>query len=234
MAYHLVEEKPRKELGCCGCMEKYFLCTVNSILFIVGVAEFGVGVYAISSNSGTWTGSYIAKFAIAMGAVVAFISFLGCCGASRENRCMLWLYSFILFWIILIQTSGLTVCTVGSTHTKEFLSTCWDHLDDSDISKIEDAYDCCSFDGNSTDATPTDKSDYLNCTSEHPTWTQSCWEKAHSDVESNFRSVSIAIGFVLVAQIIFLFTTMALISGITKSLAYQRLSNALAPPKECV
>jgi len=225
--YHLVDEEPRKELGCCGCMEKWFLVTVNSILFIVGIAEFGVGIYAMNSNSNTWTGSGLANFAIGMGAVVAFISFLGCCGARKENRCMLWIYSFILFWIVLVQTSGLTVCAIGSSYTKEFLSTCWDNLDEADISKIEDAYDCCSFDGNSTDATPTDKSDYQFCIGAHPTWTETCWDKVHSDVESNFKSISIAAGFVLVAQIIFLFMTMALISGITKSVAYRRLSIAI-------
>jgi len=226
--YQRVEDEPREELGCCGCLEKWFLCTVNFILFIVGIAEMGVGVYAMQSNSSTWTGSSIAGFAIAMGALVGFIAFLGCCGAAKENRCMLWFYSFALFWIVLIQTSGLTVCAIGSSYTKEFLSTCWDNLDQADISKIEDAYDCCSFDGNSTDATPSDKVDYLNCTTENPQWTHTCWDKVHSDVQSNFKSISIAAAFVLVAQIIFLFMTMALISGITKTEAYRKINRRMS------
>jgi len=231
MDYQRVEEEPRQELGCCGCMEKWFLCVVNVILFIVGLAEIGAGAYVMASDSTTWTGSDIPKFSIAMGVLVAFIAFLGCCGARKENRCMLWIYAFILFWVVLAQTSGLTVCAVGSSYTKEFLSTCWNELSDVDISKIEKAYDCCSFDGNDTDATPTDQKEYQECVEEHPTWTQSCYDKAHSDVESNLKSISIAVGIVLAAQIIFLFVTMALITGITKSEAYRKVSGVFGAPR---
>lgn len=229
--YHRVEDESSRELGFCGCMEKWFLWVVNMILFIVAIAEIGAGAYAMSSNSTTWTGSDLPKFTIGMGVLVGFIAFLGCCGAAKENRCMLRLYAFVLFWVVLAQTSGLTVCAIGSTYTKEFLSTCWDNLSVVDIGKIEDAYHCCSFDGNSTDATTKDQSDYQDCVSAHSTWTESCWEKAHSDVESNFKSISIAVAIVLAAQIIFLFMTMALITGITKSEAYRRISIAFRAPR---
>lgn len=228
--YHQIEEEPRKELGCCGCMEKWFLWIVNMILFIVGIAEIGAGAYAMSSDSTTWTGSDLPKFAIGMGVLVGFIAFLGCCGAARENRCMLWLYAFILFWVILAQTSGLTVCVIGSSYTKEFLSTCWDNMSDVDIGKIEDSYKCCSFDGTSEDATKSDQNDYTECIGVHSTWTQTCWDKAHSDVESNLKSIAIASGVVLASQIIFLFMTMALITGITRSAAYRRISMAFGAP----
>jgi len=228
--YHQIEEEPRKELGCCGCMEKWFLWIVNMILFIVGIAEIGAGAYAMSSDSTTWTGSDLPKFAIGMGVLVGFIAFLGCCGAARENRCMLWLYAFILFWVILAQTSGLTACVIGTNYTKEFLSNCWDNLSDTDIGKIEDSYKCCSFDGSSDDATPSDQKDYTECIDENPTWTQTCWDKGHEDVESNLKSIEIATGVVLASQIIFLFMTMALITGITKSAAYRRISVAFGAP----
>jgi len=227
--YHRVQEDPKRELGCSGCMEKWFLFTVNFILFMVGVVELSVGAYVMTSDSNTWTGSDLAWFAIAMGALIGFIAFFGCCGAAKENRCMLWFYAFILFWIVLIQTSGLTLCAIGSNYTKQFLSICWDNLDEADIAKIENTYNCCSFDGNSTDATPSDKSDYLDCINENPTWTQTCWDKGHSDVESNFKSILIAVAIVLVAQILFLFMTMALITGITKSEAYRKVSSVFAP-----
>jgi len=227
MEYHQIEsEQQKKQLGCCGCMEKWFLFIVNIILFIVGIAELGAGVYAMTSDSTTWTGSDLPNFAMVMGGVVACIAFLGCCGAAKENRCLLWSYAFILFWVILAQTSGLTVCAIGSSYTEEFLSECWTKLSAADQSKIEDNYDCCSFNGNSTDAIPSDKDAYNVCVKEHPTWTKSCWEKAHTDVENNMRSISIAVAIVLGAQIVFLFMTMALITGITASSVYRRVSFA--------
>jgi len=234
MEYHQIENQSqgrKQELGCCGCMEKWFLLTVNCILFIVAIAELAAGIYVMSQNSTTWTGSDIPKFAIVVGAIVGLIAFLGCCGAARENRCLLWTYAFVLFWLILAQTAGLTVCAIGSNYTEEFLSEGWTKLSTEDKTKIEESYECCSFNGNSTDATPSDKADYADCIGVHPQWVDSCWEKAHSDVESNFRSISIAVAIVLGAQILFLFMTMALISGITATAAYRRASYFLGGPK---
>jgi len=231
MEYHQIENQPRrKQLGFCGCMEKWFLSFVNIILFIVGIAELGAGIYAMNSDSNTWTGSDLPKFAIVMGAIVGFIAFLGCCGAVKENRCMLWTYAFILFWVILAQTSGLTVCAIGSSYTQEFLSEAWNTLSTDDRTKIEESYECCSFNGNSTDATPSDQAEYQTCTAEHTEWVDSCWDKVHSDVETNIRSISIAVGIVLGAQILFLFMTMALISGITSTAAYHKISVAFGAP----
>jgi len=227
--YHEIGDGPRRELGCCGCMEKWFLWFVNSILFVVAIAEIGSGAYAMGSDSTTWT-SDLSYFAIGMGVLIAFIAFLGCCGAARENRCMLWLYAFVLFWVILAQTSGLTVCAIGSSHSKKLLAKFWYNLVDVDIEKIEDEYSCCSFDGNSNYATPSDQRDYTSCIKVHPTWTQTCWEKLHSDVERSLKSISIAIAIGLAAQIILLFITMALITGITKSAAYRRISVAFRAP----
>jgi len=212
-------------------MEKWFLWTVNIILFIVAIGEIAAGVAAMNSNSTTWTGSYLPKFAIGMGAIVGFIAFLGCCGAAKENKCMLWTYAFVLFWIILAQTAGLTVCAVGSSYTKEFLSDGWSRLSYDDVTKIEESYECCSFDGTSEDATPSDKASYADCVGVHPEWTQTCWDKAHGDVERNFRSIAIAVAIVLGAQILFLFMTMCLIMGITTTTAYRKVSSAFGGPK---
>jgi len=232
MEYHQIEsEREKKKLGFCGCMEKWFLSTVNVLLFILGVAELGAGIYAMTSNTTTWTGSDLPKFAMIMGGIVALIAFLGCCGAAKENRCLLWSYAFVLFWIILAQTSGLTVCAIGSSYTQEFLSECWTKLSTDDQAKIEENYHCCSFDGNSDDAIPSDKAAYDLCVEEHSEWTESCWQKAHDDVESNMRSISIAVAIVLGAQILFLFMTMALITGITASSVVRKISVSFGGPK---
>merc|ERR1719233_1758024 len=53
----------------------------------------------MTSNTSTWTGSGLANYVAIMGGCVAFIAFLGCCGAFKENKCLLWIYAFLLFWI---------------------------------------------------------------------------------------------------------------------------------------
>jgi len=213
-AYQKMEDK-ESQLGCCGCLEKWFLGIVNFILFGVAVAQIGCGLVAIHSNASAWTGSSLSIFIVSMGVCVALIAFLGCCGAFKENKCMLWTYAFLLFWIILAQSMGLTICAIGENYTEDFLSSCWDNLSEDDQAKIEDTYDCCSFNGNSTDSTTADQEAYAICIEEHPTHTQSCWEKVHGEVNSNLKTVTIAVGIVVVSQIVFLFITMALINGIS-------------------
>jgi len=225
--YHRMDHTESKpELGCCGCMEKWFLSIVNLILFIVGLAQIGCGIYAMSSDASTWTGNGLANYVVGMGFCVAFIAFLGCFGAIKENKCMLWIYAFLLFWIILAQTVGLTVCAIGETYTEEFLSDFWDSLSTEDQKSIEDQYNCCSFDGNSPNATIADQEAYSECLQVNPTYVESCWDKVHGQVSKNLRSVTIAVAIVVVSQIIFLFMTMALINGINMATVNRRMSTA--------
>jgi len=222
----LQSENRKPELGCCGCMEKWFLSIVNLILFIVGLAQIGCGIYAMSSDASAWTGDGLANYVVGIGFCVAFIAFLGCFGAMKENKCMLWIYAFLLFWIILAQTVGLTICAIGETYTEEFLSDFWDSLSTEDQKSIEDQYNCCSFNGNSPNATIADQEAYSECIQENPTYVESCWDKVHGQIFSNLRSVTIAVSIVVVSQIMFLFMTMALINGINMANVNRRMSHA--------
>jgi len=223
--YHRMDQREREpRLGCCGCLEKWFLGTVNLILFIVAVALMSCGVYVMTSKAAEWMGTAIATYIVVIGVSMAFIAFLGCCGALRESKCMLWLYAFLLFWIILSLTVGLTICAVGENYTKDFLSSFWDDLSLTDQEQIQDHYKCCSFDGNSTDATTDDKEAYKTCLAENPTYVESCWEKAHGDVSKNLKIITVIAGIVVAAQILFLFMTMALINGISMASVNRRMS----------
>ena len=37
------------------------------------------------------------------GAIIFIISFFGCCGASKESKCMMYTYGFFLFLILIAQ-----------------------------------------------------------------------------------------------------------------------------------
>jgi len=218
--FYLAERK----IGFLSTCQKWFLVFVNCILFTIGLAQIGIGFYVLASNTGIWIGSYVPALAVGLGMFVTMISFLGCCGAARENRCMLCIYAFFLFWIILAETSGLTVFFFGGEYIRAFLSSCWNNLSLNDMSKIQDDWKCCSFDGNSADATQTDQEAYAICLQEHPTWTQSCWEMAHENIEKNINSIYVADAIVVSTQIIFFFMTFGLINGITVSYIYDRIS----------
>jgi len=222
--YKMDEESKTAKLGCCGFLEKWFLGIVNFILLVVGIAQIGCGIYVMTSNASTWTGSGLANYVAIIGACVAFIAFLGCCGAIRENKCLLWIYAFLLFWIILAQSIGLTLCVVGEAYTEDFLANAWEELTPAEQAKIEDEYNCCSFNGNSTDATKEDQQEYRDCLTKYPTYTRTCWDKVHGEVERNLKSITIAVAVVVCSQIFFLFITMGLINGITMADVNRRLS----------
>ncbi|NXC97896.1 TSN8 protein, partial [Certhia familiaris] len=43
---------------------------------------------------------------IAVGAIIMILGFLGCCGAVKENRCMLMLFFIALLLILILQVTG--------------------------------------------------------------------------------------------------------------------------------
>ncbi|EDO30884.1 predicted protein [Nematostella vectensis] len=81
----------------------------NFLFFLFGIALVGYGAYAeikfgpyisISSND-FMSGS---RLLIAVGCIITIIAFFGCCGAWKENKCML-----ILFFILLLIVLGLEI-----------------------------------------------------------------------------------------------------------------------------
>lgn len=94
--------------GCAKCI-KYALFAFNLLFWLLGCAILGIGLFIRFSpqskeifdggefrilNSIQHTGAYIL---IAMGAIMMIVGFMGCCGAIRENQCLL-----ILFFISLL------------------------------------------------------------------------------------------------------------------------------------
>lgn len=89
---------------------KFLVVFFNFLFFVFGCVLIGVGAWAliehgdyvtIADNVPNASGS---KILIAAGVLIAVISFLGCCGAWKENRCML-----IIFFICLLVILGLEI-----------------------------------------------------------------------------------------------------------------------------
>merc|ERR1712150_181092 len=180
------------------------------------------GAWAWKSDSLDWTGTGIPKACVAMGLFLVLVSFLGCCGAWKENRPMLWLYAFLIFVLVLCQVGALSVAAVSKDYTMRFMQEVWDEMDTATRDEVEKAWKCCSFMGSDDHAnqySKDDHEDYETCSSDHANdgWGNpipSCYDKAHADVEHNLKTVLIAVGIVGAVQIVILFMTMCLISGI--------------------
>ncbi|KAH3872556.1 tetraspanin-9-like [Dreissena polymorpha] len=94
-----------------GSFIKYFLFLFNAVILVAGCALVGFGIYARTSSSA------VAKFSsilgsnllptlslvlIITGVVIIILTFLGCCGAIKEVKCML--ITFFLLILLLFVT----------------------------------------------------------------------------------------------------------------------------------
>ncbi|OWK18110.1 TSPAN18 [Cervus elaphus hippelaphus] len=83
------------EGDCLSCM-KYLMFVFNFFIFLGGACLLGIGIWVmvdptgfreiVAANPLLITGAYIL---LAMGGLLFLLGFLGCCGAVRENKCLL-------------------------------------------------------------------------------------------------------------------------------------------------
>ncbi|CAH8490115.1 unnamed protein product [Schistosoma margrebowiei] len=100
---------------------KTSLFIMNTICLLCSVALIGTGVYIQVKFSqygdnlhNVWQALPITI--IIIGAVVLIVSFLGCCGAIKENVYMLYLYSFLL---VVLLVSELAIPIVAFVYRQE-------------------------------------------------------------------------------------------------------------------
>jgi len=233
MTYKSLGDQPR--LGCCNKLEKFSVWIINFVLFVVGLAQIGAGAWAWKSDASDWTGTAVPKACVFMGLFLVFISFLGCCGAWKENRPMLWLYALLIFVLILGQVGALSIAAVSKDYSMRFMQEIWDDMDTNTRDQVEKTWKCCSFMGSAKHATEyseRDHEEYETCSAAHKDdgWGNpipSCWDAAHLEVEHNLKAVVIAVAIVGGVQIVILFMTMCLITGIAKKSGAKKEHNKI-------
>lgn len=90
---------------------KYLLFIFNLIFVITGVVVLSVGAviqglyhkYSYSLDDGFFSAPALL---IAVGAIVFIVSFFGCCGAVKENHCMILTFSIMLLLVFILELSG--------------------------------------------------------------------------------------------------------------------------------
>lgn len=112
-------------MGCFGFL-KVMMCVFNGVIFLAGAAILGVGIWvkvdsgSILSLLGKIEGApaelsqvlNVGYLLIAIGAMLLVIGFLGCCGAIRENTCMLLLFFIIVLVVFIAEVAGAVVILV--------------------------------------------------------------------------------------------------------------------------
>ncbi|XP_024127194.1 tetraspanin 35 [Oryzias melastigma] len=109
-------------MGCFGFL-KTMMFIFNGIIFLAGAAILGVGIWVkVDKNSilsfltKVQNGSSdlnqalnVGYLLIAIGGVLVLIGFLGCCGASKESKCMLLLFFIIILLVFIAEVAGAIV-----------------------------------------------------------------------------------------------------------------------------
>jgi len=214
------------EIGCFAKMQKWFIFIVNFFLFLFGLLQIGFACYILAAGtdglgfaSRVLEGNNTAiKVLLAFGIIVIIISVIGCCGAKRENKCMLWIYAFILFFMMMGQSIGVALTGFSVIYGEAIFENLWKQLDQETIDDIQTSYECCSFNGEYADETwPADAEDWTTCSSDN-SWDPmiTCWNKFDSSIRENYDTIQIIGTIFLGVQGLIYFCTHYVIDSIAE------------------
>ncbi|KAF0300896.1 Tetraspanin-11 [Amphibalanus amphitrite] len=114
-----------QEMEGCGQCVKYLLFFSNFLILVGGVAVLAIGIWTVVDKTefeqllGTDLYASSAYIFVATGVVVTLISFLGCLGAIKEVRCMLFTYFIILLVLFVVLLVGGIVSYVFRHRVKD-------------------------------------------------------------------------------------------------------------------
>jgi len=124
---------------------KNTLMGLNLFFFVLAIILISVGAWAVQSNTLSFAGGAngLAGGIVAMGTFVMLISFLGCCGAFRENRCLLGIYVVVLGLVVLIQF--ILGVVIASTNPEELANEGWRSANNNVKVDLQKQFSCCGL-----------------------------------------------------------------------------------------
>jgi len=139
------------EFGACGHSVngfskflKYLFLIINLIFFILGIAVLGVGAYAmaVTTNIPYYSVQYPIGF-IVLGAIVAVFASFRCCGAWKESKILLSIYSIIMALILIAQ---IAIVAYAASQGDKYISDAWGASTDAQKNAFQNASNCCGYD----------------------------------------------------------------------------------------
>uniref|UniRef100_W5M4H4 Tetraspanin n=2 Tax=Lepisosteus oculatus TaxID=7918 RepID=W5M4H4_LEPOC len=151
------------EGDCLSCI-KYLMFVFNFFIFLGGSFLLGVGIWVlvdptgfqeiVAANPLLFIGAYVI---LAMGAMLFLLGFLGCCGAIRENKCLLLFFFMLILIIFLAELAAAILAFIFRDHlTREYfteeLKTHYQGYNNTDVftatwNAIMTTFDCCGVNG---------------------------------------------------------------------------------------
>jgi len=117
--------------GCFGKSFKFVLVTINALILLMGLVLLGIGIFAYTDgqdfnelvdsamkamNSDFTIALYggTALLIIAISCIIVIVSFFGCCGAWKENRCLLFFNYVAILLLFVGVVAGATIAFTQS------------------------------------------------------------------------------------------------------------------------
>jgi CD63 antigen len=91
---------------------KYLMIIFNFLFLIAGLALIIVGAVAQAETSKLHSANAAAIFVIVVGCVIFVLAFFGCCGAYKENRCLLMTFGICMVIMLIVCIAAVIVSFV--------------------------------------------------------------------------------------------------------------------------
>lgn len=200
---------------------KYLLFFFNLLFWISGCIILGVSIYLkVKKDQNSITNESIpgVDVLIAVGVIIMVLGFLGCCGAIKENRCMLLLFFIFLLLIFILLVAAGILGAIGEDKVKDWvkermnkylpLSSQPDDVKE-DLYKLQAELKCCGVVHGASDWTTVPES--CKCASSATTqdpncvggiYKTSCAERIIEEME---KSMGIVLGIAFAIAILLIF-----------------------------
>jgi len=170
-------------MDCGATFCKYMMFLFNFLIFAGGVALLGVSCWVLVDGKSFMDMVSIDNKAVMDGVYVILVvsifllvtGFLGCCGAIKENKCLLGIFLTIILVVTIVEIVGVVLAYVYYPKLKEVTLNTMNLYDKNNSTEsntvtaawdaIQDMFDCCGFDS---------PADWSNSTGGTVTATQAC------------------------------------------------------------
>jgi CD63 antigen len=140
---------------------KYLLFAFNFIFFLIGLALMIIGGIVLgkmiryNSVDGITSGPV---FIIVVGAIILVVTFFGCCGAFKENSCMLGTFAVLVGIIFALEVISAIVAFAFKSKSNEYIGkalqrTATEYMDKNATDFWDDVqrdFECCGIDNATT------------------------------------------------------------------------------------
>lgn len=132
---------------------KYLIFAFNLVFVLVAIALIAVGAYvqiALKDYFDLIEGSFssAAALLIAVGVIIFFIAFFGCCGAYKENRTCVLIFAGLLVIIFILEIAGGIAGFVLRGKVKDSVEKYMKKNIDKNVTawdKVQEDFKCCGI-----------------------------------------------------------------------------------------